>query len=216
MGLSGDYPSATRNIRCSLCEDYCPQEPKAIRLTCEFSGAGAEPGGRCRVRCSDSPGFEPVLRERLTGTRPLAVVGIGDELSPHGRLGMLAARRIGALGLPDLKVFYGGTMPESVTAPVWRSKPAHILFIDAAVMGKKPGTLGLIEACEVHADVLITHALPLPVVMEYLEKEAKAPVTLMGIQPDLTASGEKPTREEEAGIERLASILARVHSGITS
>jgi hydrogenase 3 maturation protease len=119
---------------------------------------------------------------------------------------MLAARRIGALGLPDLKVFYGGTMPESVTAPVWRSKPAHILFINAAVMGKKPGTLGLIEACEVHADDLITISLPLPVVMEYLEKGAKAPVILMGIRPDLGKATKKPTREE-AEIRTLASVI---------
>ena len=29
-------------IRCGLCEEYCPQEPKAIRLTCEFSGSGTD------------------------------------------------------------------------------------------------------------------------------------------------------------------------------
>ena len=162
------------------------------------------------MRCSDSPGFELVLRERLTGARHLAVVGIGDELNPHDRLGMLAARRIEALGLPGLKVFYGGTMPESVTAPVRRSRPAHILFIDAAVMGKAPGTLGIIEACEVHADLLITHALPLPVVMEYLEKEAKAQVTLLGIQPDLQKAGKKPTSEEESGLASLAEIIKNV------
>ncbi|HVN65191.1 MAG TPA: hypothetical protein VMT31_01100 [Methanomicrobiales archaeon] len=77
--------------------------------------------------------------------------------------------------------------------------PARILFIDAAAMGKPPGTLGIIEACDVHGDLLITHALPLHVVMEYLEKEAKAPITLVGIQPDPSASGEKPTKEEEGG-----------------
>jgi hydrogenase 3 maturation protease len=163
------------------------------------------------MKCSDSPGFEPVLRERLAGARHLAVVGIGDELNPHDRLGMLAARRIEALGLPGLKVFYGGTMPESVTAPVRRSRPAHILFIDAAVMGKAPGTLGIIEACEVHADLLITHALPLPVVMEYLEKEAKAQVTLLGIQPDLSVAGELPTREEKAGLVKLTGILKEIY-----
>ena len=162
------------------------------------------------MRCSDSPGFETVLRERLADVRHLAVVGIGDELNPHDRLGMLAARRIEALGLPGLKVFYGGTMPESVTAPVRRSRPAHILFIDAAVMGKTPGTLGIIEACEVHADLLITHALPLPVVMEFLEKEAKAQVTLLGIQPDLSVAGELPTREEKAGLVKLTGILKEI------
>ena len=159
------------------------------------------------MRCSDSPGFEPALGERLAGARPLAVVGIGDELNPHDRLGMLAAGRIDALRLPGVRVFLAGMMPESVTAPVRRFKPAHILFLDAAAMGKQPGTLGIIEACDVHGDLLITHALPLPVVMEYLEKEAKAPVTLVGIQPDLSASAERPTPEEEAGLTRLAALI---------
>ena len=97
--------------------------------------------------------------------------------------------------------------------PLRKTHPARILFIDAAVMGKEPGTLGIIEACEVHGDLLITHALPLPVVMEYLEKEAKAPVTLIGIQPDLAATSDTPTREEEAGIRRLAAFLADIFPG---
>ena len=165
------------------------------------------------MRCSDSPGFEAVLRERLAGAGPLAVVGIGDELNPHDRLGMLAAGRIGAVRIPGVTVFLGGTMPESVTAPIRRAKPARILFLDSAAMGKEPGTLGIIEACEVHGDLLISHALPLPVVMEYLEKEAKAPVTLVGIQPDLTVGGERPTTAEEKGIAELAALIQEIRSG---
>lgn len=164
------------------------------------------------MRCSDSPGFEAALGGRFSGARHLAVVGVGDELNPHDRLGILAAGRIGCLNLPGVQVFMAGTMPETITAPVRRAKPSHILFIDSAAMGKEPGTLGIIDACDVHGNLLITHALPLPVVMEYLEKEAKAPVTLVGIQPDLTVSGEKPTTEEEKGIERLASLLAEMLS----
>jgi hydrogenase 3 maturation protease len=164
------------------------------------------------VRCSDTPGFEAALGGRLSGARSLAVVGVGDELSPHDRLGILAAGRIGCLNLPGVSVFLAGTMPESITAPVRRARPSHILFIDAAVMGKEPGTLGIIDACDVHGDLLITHALPLPVVMEYLEKEAKAPVTLVGIQPDLRVSGEKPTPAEEEGIGKLAALLVEILS----
>ena len=159
------------------------------------------------MRCSDAPGFEAALGGRLSGARHLAVVGVGDELNPRDRLGILAAGRIGCLNLPGVSVFMAGTMPESVTAPVRRAKPSHILFIDTAAMGKPPGTLGIIDACDVHGDLLITHALPLPVVMQFLEKETKAPVTLVGIQPDLAASGGKPTPAEEEGIGRLVSLI---------
>jgi hydrogenase 3 maturation protease len=159
------------------------------------------------VRCSDSPGFEAALGGRLSGARRLAVVGVGDEVNPHDRLGILAAGRIGCLNLPGVQVFLAGTMPETITAPVRRAEPSHILFIDSAAMEKPPGTLGIIDACDVHGRLLITHALPLPVVMEYLEKEAKAPATLVGIQPDLSASGGKPTPAEEQGIARLVQLV---------
>ena len=165
------------------------------------------------MRCSDSPGFEAALGGRLSGARHLAVVGVGDELNPHDRLGILAAGRIGCLNLPGVQVFMAGTMPESITAPVRRAKPSHILFIDSAAMGKPPGTLGIIDACDLHGDLLITHALPLPVVMQFLERETKAPVTLVGIQPDLGESGEELTPAEEQGIAKLVSLLAEILSG---
>jgi hypothetical protein len=47
-------------------------------------------------------------------------------------------------------------------------------------------------------------------------KKQRPPVTLIGKQPDLGAVGGKPTREEEAGIGRHASILPRELSGIPS
>ena len=66
---------------------------------------------------------EPVsetLQRRVKGARRLAVVGIGDELIPADRLGMAAAREIEARHLPGVKVFFAGTVPESITGPIRR------------------------------------------------------------------------------------------------
>jgi hydrogenase 3 maturation protease len=154
--------------------------------------------------------FEQRLRRRLKGARRVAVVGIGDELAPHDRLGMLAARELDALHLPNVKVFLAGTVPEAVTGPVRRYKPDHVLLLDAADMGARPGTVALLQSDDIRASLLSTHALPLSVVMEFLAKDAKTKVTLVGIQPNAAHHGDTPCSQEQAGLTRLLVSTFRI------
>ncbi len=142
---------------------------------------------------------EPVsetLQRRVKGARRLAVVGIGDELIPADRLGMAAAREIEARHLPGVKVFFAGTVPESITGPIRRYRPEHVLFLDAAEMGERPGTIAVIDPGRIQASLLSTHVLPLSVVMDYVEREIGTEVTLLGIQPESTHP-EKDLSEED-------------------
>lgn len=148
-------------------------------------------------------GFEIRLRRRLRGARRVAVVGVGDELNVHDRLGMLAAREIEGLHLESLRVFYAGTVPESVTGPIRRYRPDTIVFLDAADMGTRPGTVALVEPDGIRASLLSSHALPLSVVMEFLEKDTGARTILVGIQPELGTEGFAPAGAEQAGLTRL-------------
>lgn len=148
-------------------------------------------------------GLEQRLRRRLKGAKRVAVVGVGDELNVHDRLGMLAAREVEGLHLPSVRVFLAGTVPESVTGPIRRYKPDAILLLDAADMEARPGTVALVEPGEIRASLLSTHALPLSVVMDFLEKDTGAEVSLIGIQPDLGSRDFSPAGPEQAGLTRL-------------
>lgn len=134
------------------------------------------------------PAF-PDLRRRLGGARLLAVVGIGDELSPADQLGMIAAREIDRQDIPGVRVFLAGTVPENITGPLRRYRPDHVLLLDAAEMGERPGAIARVEPGQVSAGLFSTHALPLPVVMEYIERDIGIPVTLLGIQPETGGPG---------------------------
>ena len=147
--------------------------------------------------------FELRLRRRLGEAKRIAVVGVGDELNVHDRLGMLAAKEVEGLHLPNVRVFLAGTVPESVTGPIRRFKPDAVLLLDAADMGARPGAVALVEPNEIRATLLSTHALPLSVVMEFLEKDTGARVSLVGIQPDLEAQGFAPAGTEQAGLTHL-------------
>lgn len=156
------------------------------------------------------PDLEKVLGRRLKGARRVAIVGIGDEISRHDRLGILAARDLEALRLPAVKVFLAGTIPESFTGPIRRWKADHVVLIDAADMGRRPGTVAVIGAQDIRGSRLSTHALPLSLVMKYLEKDVGTRVTLIGIQPDLAAIGTATTAAETSGVTRLLASLQRL------
>jgi hydrogenase 3 maturation protease len=156
--------------------------------------------------------FEVHLGERLAGARRIAAVGIGDLLLPSDRLGMLAAKAVAGLRLPGVRVFLAGTVPESMTGPIRRFRPDHVLFLDAAEMGLPPGTVAIVEPEGIHATLFSTHVLPLSVLMEFLEKDARTRVTLIGMEPDAPA-GKGPTPREEEGLRLLLSVLKKILGG---
>ncbi|MFA5415390.1 MAG: hydrogenase 3 maturation endopeptidase HyCI [Methanoregula sp.] len=158
--------------------------------------------------CSD----DTDLRHRLAGARRVAVVGIGDEDSPVDRLGMVAARELARSAIPGVRVFFAGTVPESMTGPLREFHPDHVLFLDAADMGNPPGTVAVIDPERISAGQVSTHALPLSVVMEFIAEDTGAKVTLVGIQPEMGPGGMSGECEEilYRNIGELEGILRNV------
>jgi hydrogenase 3 maturation protease len=155
-------------------------------------------------------GFEATFARRLRGAGRIAVVGIGDEARRADRLGIDAARQLEALRLPGLRVFVAGTVPESFTAPVRRFRPGHVVLIDAADMGLRPGSVAIVEPSAIASGGSSTHRLPLPALVEFLEASLKRGVTLVGLQPDLDAAGDGLTAAEEAGLTHLVAAFQRI------
>jgi hydrogenase 3 maturation protease len=159
--------------------------------------------------------FHERLQKRLTGARRIAVVGIGDELLPVDRLGMIAAREMERVHIPGVRVFLAGTMPESITGPLRKFHPDHVLMIDAADMGAPPGTVAVIQPGRIRASLFSTHALPLSAVMEFVKKDIKTKVTLIGIQPEVTIDRTTLSDREQVAIKDLPASIARILSGNT-
>jgi len=151
--------------------------------------------------------FEEALKALLKGAKKTVVMAVGDELDPRDCLGHLAGRRISALNLKGVDVLLTSQMPENFTSVVRRMKPSHVVLIDAAQMGRSPGDVAIIDSGKISATRVSTHALPLSVLMEYLKKELKVKVALIGIQPissEEYGEAEQPPAIQR-GIERLVS-----------
>jgi hydrogenase 3 maturation protease len=151
-----------------------------------------------------------ILQRRIRDARRLAVVGIGDELMPPDRLGMFVAREIGEEQIPGVRIFLAGTVPESITGPLRRYRPGHVIFLDAADMGATPGTIALVEPERIRAGLITTHVLPLSVVMDYIERETGAGVTLLGIQPDLAGPDKDLSEGDLTHLRRNLQSLSQI------
>lgn len=134
--------------------------------------------------------FEAGLARRLAGATRIAVLGIGDDLNPLDRPGIVGAILIHEIERPNVTVFLTGTMPENYTGAIRNLRPSHVLMIDTADMGLSPGSLGIVHPAKIHGQRFSTHMMPLSLVIEYLEKELDTTVVLVGIQPDPVAPSE--------------------------
>jgi len=130
--------------------------------------------------------LELKLKEFLKNTDKLVILGIGNELRGDDFLGSLIARKLTPLfsKRDDVVVFDGGVVPENFTGAIKRESPSHIIFIDAADMGKSPGHIQIIKKDEINRYHLSTHAMPLSFLIKYLEQTTQARIILIGIQPE--------------------------------
>ena len=152
-----------------------------------------------------------VLHQRLKDAHRIAVIGIGDDLSPFDCLGMYAAQEIEKLHLPSVKVFLAGTVPESVTAPTRRFQPDHVILLDSADLNVRPGTINVVNPGKIEGNLVSTHVLPLSEVMKFIAHDSKTRVTLLGIQPDMTVPdkglADKDREFLQQNLQNLSEIL---------
>ena len=108
------------------------------------------------------------------------------------------------------KVFFGETAPENVTGEIRSFKPSHIIMIDSADFGAKPGTIRLIEPGEIGGFSFSTHALPLRMLAEYLIESLKCKIIVIGIQPKALKFGEKMSAEVRKAVKLVSSAIIEV------
>jgi hydrogenase maturation protease len=87
----------------------------------------------------------------------------------------------------------------------------HILLIDAAVLGLKPGESRLVNPEKLaNFPAYSTHMLPLRVFCEYLAKATKAKIALLLIEPKRANFGEGLTSEILAAAKNIMDTLLKI------
>ena len=159
----------------------------------------------------DKYSIQNVLEQWLVAAERVVVAGIGNPIRTDDFVGMKIVQDLEGKVSEKVHLLECETVPESFLEPIIEFNPTHVLLIDAAFVGLKPGAARLIDPERI-ADfpAVTTHMLPLRIFCEYLTKMTGAKIALLLIEPKNTKFGEGLTAEVQAAAEKIASILQKL------
>lgn len=153
------------------------------------------------------------FRKWLGRAERLVLAGIGNPIRGDDFVGVKIVQNL--KGKVSKKVFLVEceTVPESYIQQIIEFNPTHILLIDAAVLGLKPGDSELHEPEKLIATpAFSTHMLPLRIFCEYLSKATRARIALLLIEPENTDFGEGLSPEVDAVAKKITKTLLETFS----
>lgn len=151
------------------------------------------------------------LSSFLTGATRVVVVGVGSELRGDDAVGIEIVRKLcGRIKSPNVLLLDGGVAPENCTSKISRFKPTHIILIDAADFGAKPGDVVVADPGAIGGRSVSTHTIPLSILAGYLKEQTGAEIVLLGIQPGQVGLGSKMCEAVKSSMDKILDILTEV------
>jgi len=150
------------------------------------------------------------LTEWLMGYRRLVIAGVGNTLRGDDGFGTELVKRLSGRTFKDVLILDCGTVPEAYVGPIRKFHPTHILVVDAADIGSKSGSVGLIFPDKITGLTISTHNLPLKVVTDYLAVQTSAKIALLTIQPKNIDFREGLSSVVETVLKRVHNVLLSV------
>lgn len=137
-------------------------------------------------------------------------VRLGSKIPDLGKRLPSSRGEIENHATPNLQVLDGGEAPENVTGVIRKFDPTHLLIIDAAIGGHKPGTVFIINKKKISQDDLSTHRIPLSHLVRYLEENVGCRVILIGIEPREISWKKSLSPPVEASIATLVETILKI------
>lgn len=154
---------------------------------------------------------EQTLKKWFSGAKKVVLAGIGNPLRKDDFVGVKVVKDLENKVSRNVFLIECETVPESFIQQIIDFNPTHILLIDAAVLGLKPGSLKLINPKQLEMiPAFSTHMLPLRIFCEYLSKMTNAKIALLLVEPRATEFGEGLTHEVETSADDIVNALLEV------
>ncbi len=154
---------------------------------------------------------EKKLKEWLSNALRVVVAGIGNSIRMDDFIGVKVVRDLQGRVSKNVLLIECETVPESFLQQIADFKPSHVLIVDAAVMGLRPGEYRFVKSEHLRVfPAISTHTLPLRVFCDYLAETVGAKVALLLIEPKNVDFGEGLSEEVEAAGHRIADFLAEI------
>ncbi len=154
---------------------------------------------------------EKEFRKWFSKAKRVVIAGIGNPIRMDDFVGVKIVQDLRGKVSEKVCLIECETVPESFTEQIANFDPTHILLIDAAFLGKKPGDSVLVKPEKLLAfSAISTHALPLRIFCDLLSRTTRAEIGLLLIQPERTDLGENLTPIVEASAKKIANLLRKI------
>jgi hydrogenase 3 maturation protease len=151
------------------------------------------------------------LENWFSNAKRVVVAGIGNPIRKDDFIGVVVAQGLQGKVSKRIYLIECETVPESFTQEIIDFNPTHVLLVDAALLGLKPGNFRLIEPEQLTAyPAFSTHVLPLRIFCDHIREAAKAKIALLVIQPANVDFGEGLTSTLQASAKRIIHILIKM------
>ena len=161
----------------------------------------------------DEYSVEDSLRTWFAGAERVVVAGIGNPIRRDDFVGVKIVQDLQGKVPKNVHLIECETVPESFMQEIVDLKPSHVLLIDAAFIGLKPGDTRLIFPEQItDFPAITTHVLPLRIFCEYITKMSEAKIALLVVEPENTEFGEGLTPMLQAATEKIMKILVELVS----
>jgi hydrogenase 3 maturation protease len=139
-------------------------------------------------------------------------LGVGSELRADDAAGVLVATELEKRfsRKKRFRAFVGHTAPENLTGEIKRFKPTHLVIVDSAEIGNKPGDIALIEIDNLAGVSFCTHQLPVKVMADYLWQSVACEMFIIGIRPASLAFGQKVSPVVKKSVRAVVSAFEQV------
>jgi len=150
------------------------------------------------------------LEKWLLNAERVVVAGIGNPMRMDDFVGVKIVQDLRGKVSEKVYLIECETVPESFIQQIMNFNPTHVLLLDAAILGLKPGDSKLVKPEQLtNFPAFSTHMLPLRIFCEYLAKTTKAKIALLLIEPKKVDFGEGLTPEVKATAQSVVNALLK-------
>ena len=167
---------------------------------------------KAKKRDAGRPAWKDILRREVAAGGKTLILGIGNPDKADDGAGILAAEALkkALRGRGRNKVLLGYETPESLTGEIRAFAPRLVIMIDAALGGRTPGAVFIVEREDIPDEGVSTHKISLRMLVAYLEKTVGCTVVFLGIQASDLELGKPASPAVERAAQRAAVALERM------
>jgi len=148
------------------------------------------------------------LKSWLVNAEKVVVAGIGNPIRTDDYVGLKIVETLKDRLPENVRLLEAETIPESYLSDIEEFHPSHVLLIDAAFLGLKPGRASLVEAEKItDTSAVTTHLLPLKVFCEFVKQVTGAKIALLLIEPGSVEFGEGLTAPVQDSADHFVKVL---------